>query len=130
MEPRIELPKQLADRAAAVRISDEQIQYHYQREVKESSITDDQFVERLTHDVEALEHNAREIAEEQAKQRLIDEAHQRQANRIALAGMALPAVIAAASPSKSVNEIACAALAHADALLAAADATKDPILND
>lgn len=129
MEPRIEIPQELNDRAAAVRISDEQIQYHYQGALKEG-VTEEQFIARLTSDIEALEHNARVIAEEQAKQRQIDEAHQRQANRIAVAGMALPAIITAADHTKSVGDVARTALAHADALLTAADATKDPTLND
>lgn len=138
MEPRIELPQELVDRLAAVRIVDGQVQYNYRQALRDDpNLTDDLFIERLTTDLETMEHNKAandaELAKfeaEQAKQRKIDEAHQRQANRIAIAGMALPAIIATAAFSKSVNDIACAALTHADALLAAADDTKDPILND
>lgn len=129
MEPRIEIPQELAARLSAVRIDDAQIQYHYQGALKEG-VTEEQFIERLTSDLEALEHNARVIAEEQAKQRQVDEAHQRQANRIAIAGMALPAAIAEAADAASIKDIAGTALAFADELLAQADATKDPILND
>lgn len=130
MEPRIELPQDLIDRLAAVRLDDAHLQYNYRQALREDpSLTDALFIERLTSDLVALEHNKVEYEAEQAKQRQIDEAHQRQSNRIALAGMALPALISAASADKNIREIACAALAHADAVLDAADATKDPILN-
>lgn len=129
MEPHIEIPQELIDRAAAVRIGDAQIQHHYREALKEG-VTDEQFVELLTHDIEALERNAREIAEEQAKERELHGARERQANRIALAGMALPAAISEAADAASIKDIAGTALAFADELLAQADATKDPILND
>lgn len=124
MEPRIEIPQELAARLAAFGINDLELQHNYRNALKRG-VTDAQFVEQATHDVEQLE-AGRTAAE---KQREIDAAHQRQANRIAIAGMALPAIITAADHTKSVGDVARAALAHADALLEAADKTKDPILN-
>lgn len=124
MEPRIEIPQELAARLATFGINDLELQHNYRNALKHG-VTDAQFIEQATHDVEQLE-AGRAAAEKQCE---IDAAHQRQANRVAIAGMALPAIISAATTAKSINEIAAAALHQADALLALADETKDPILN-
>jgi hypothetical protein len=130
VEPRISLSQDLVERLAAVGIDDAHIQFNLQQAFQDDpSMTGDLFTERLIADLETLERNKAEYEAEQAKQRQIDEAHQRQANRIALAGMALPACITGASRSTSIKDIAETALAFADALLAKAEASKDPNLN-
>lgn len=131
MEPRIELPQELKTRWAAFGVDDASIQHNFQlARASLPSLTEAEFIERATHDLQQLEKGREDARAEEAKQRQIDEAHQRQANRIAIAGMALPAIITAADHTKSVGDVARTALAHADALLAQADATKDPSLND
>lgn len=125
---RIELPQDIIDRLAAVRINDEQVQHHYYYAAKEGA-TAEEFLAKLTSDLEALENNAREIKEEQTKQRQIDDAREFQANRIAIAGMALPAIIAAADDKANITDIARLALDMADRVLDIAEVTKDPILN-
>lgn len=129
--PRIEMSDDLKARWAEFGVDDVAIQYNYQQaRASDPSLTDEDFIERAAHDLQQLEKGREDARIAEAKERELQDARERQANRIALAGMALPAIITAADHTKSVRDVARAALAHADALLYAAEATKDPILNN
>lgn len=130
MEPRIELQDNLKTRWAAFGVDDDEIQRAFRSaRSMDPSLTEADFIERSTSDLQKLEKGREDARAEEAKQRQIGEAHQHQSNRIALAGMALPAVIAAADVNANITDIARLALDMADKVLDIADKSKDPILN-
>lgn len=124
--PRIELPIGVSTRWEAFNIGDLEIQHNW-AQAYAAGETEAGFIKRAMYDLEQLEAGRAE------RDRLValDKANEHQGHRIAVGGLVLQGLLAGNVMGKdaSIHEHAVQALAIADALLAEAEETKDPVLN-